>query len=351
MVRAHPVSASYETALRSHKPPVVTFSSLAFARITKSNADVGFSNTVVVKHSNVNNDDDNDASIGVVVYCNYDSNPDYPLGLSARDGTPTPSATPSATPSGSPSASPSATPSATPTGLPSATPSSSPSPSPTRASNNLCCEIIPSSSADTDADSSKSTFTFTMANVNDISGDKVAFQGMGFSLHSGSATDNEFFKLCVVLESTLFPYKEVAILLDNSIEYGDNNRRSARQQGDDSAEDVELPATQIFLDLAPDGVLTVSFDDQQQPVISVEPNDEVVPQKEVSTTSPQLEDENNTTEQITTTLLGLIIGAVLILLVIVVIAVMMLNKRKEAAAKVYPFWMPGTDVTKTTVQA
>jgi hypothetical protein len=330
---------------------VVTFSSLAFARITKSDADKNFGNTVVVEHSNVNNDDDNDASIGVVVYCNYDSNPDYPLGLSARDGTPTPSATPSATPSGSPSASPSATPSATPTGLPSATPSSSPSPSPTRASNNLCCEIIPSSSADTDADSSKSTFTFTMANVNDISGDKVAFQGMGFSLHSGSATDNEFFKLCVVLESTLFPYKEVAILLDNSIEYGDNNRRSARQQGDDSAEDVELPATQIFLDLAPDGVLTVSFDDQQQPVISVEPNDEIAPQKEVSTTSPQLEDENNTTEQITTTLLGLIIGAVLFLLVIVVIAVMMLNTRKEAAAKVYPFWMPGTDVTKTTVQA
>jgi hypothetical protein len=294
---------------------VVTFSSLALAHIENNNNDKAFANTVKVEHENVFTG--STPKFGVVTV--YDTAGAFPtdttnphrkhhsLGI-------TYSSTDSAG---------------------------------TTVTKGLACVDFGRDA--NPANSGESYFTFTYDEISTIP-QAFASWDNAIAEHFGGTSTNKFFKLCIIVKSTLFPYKEVAILLDNSIEFG-NNRRSARQQDDDSAEDVELPATQIFLDLAPDGVLTVSFDDQQQPVISVEPNDEVVPQKEVSTTSPQLEDENNTTEQITTTLLGLIIGAVLILLVIVVIAVMMLNKRKEAAAKVYPFWMPGTDVTKTTVQA
>jgi hypothetical protein len=222
------------------------------------------------------------------------------------------------------------------------------------AEKNLCCKEetvtvanVENTPVSATSDSGYSKFTFVNNNL-DL-GNGFAFAASGST--AAHVTGNEFFKLCFIIERNIFPYDEMAILLDNSIEVG-TSRRSARQLDDDSAENVESSlSNQIFLDFSADGVLTVRIDDQLQPVISVESNDQVVPQKEVSTTSPQLEDENNTTEQITTTLLGLIIGAVIILLVIVVIAFLMLNTRKDAAAKVYPFWMPGTDVTKTTVQA
>lgn len=306
MVRAHPVSSSYATAVANYKPPSVTFSSLALARIKNTDASKAILNVVRVSHDNVYGTTPT-PELGVVYAC--DSDNENPLGLS-------------------------------------------------QGADSYCCKTPASTFLDSSSSSpAESEFHFTYTQFTGLSG-KAFTAYDSFVAHAdqdqaGNPSTNQFYKLCIVVEKNLFPYKKVAILLDNSLEYGGNEgRRSARQLGDDSAENVDLPpSTQIFLDLNSDGVLTVTFDDQQQPVISVEPIDQVVPQKEVSTTSPQLEDENNTTEQITTTLLGLIIGAVLILLVIVVIAVMMLNKRKEAAAKVYPFWMPGTDVTKTTVQA
>jgi hypothetical protein len=181
----------------------------------------------------------------------------------------------------------------------------------------------------------------------------------GVSVLPFSAGDHQ---LCLVMTSTTYPFKTEATILENTIEIA--SARSRRDNAVDNEVDMfvydraqrqddnRLPieGMNFFLDID-DMTMTVRIgnDDNGDTEVVIETqtqqNGDMVDNGD-STTVPLVETPAN--KGMTTTLLGLIVGAILVLLVIVIVSIMMLRKRQEvAASKVYPFWMPGTDVSST----